>query len=129
MFVTVKTVKEHAVAGAKRQAGDNYQIRRQQAKILQALGKVEIVDNTESPSPSVAPKLRQAVIVPNLQTPADEKPAEEDTAKETPADAPAETPADTVDTTAPPVVDVVEQPKETKPKGRKSKYETRVMKA
>jgi hypothetical protein len=145
MFVTVITVKEHSANGAKRQVGDKYTIRRQQAKILEAVKKVTIVEDTESPSPSVAPKAR--VEVPKTPVQAIQ-PATSQVPAEAPAEAPlevkaltaAETPAEQAEQVEEAKTENNTSDKETengktpatsqgKPKGRTSKYGTKVMTA
>lgn len=147
MFVTVKTTAKHSGGGAKHEVGDQYTLRRQQAKILQALGKVSIVEDSESPSPSVAAKARveakpAQVAKPAAPVTAAPAPVTKDLTAATTADdkqetaeTPATTESDKKDDVAPVSTETVkpaEKPKaDDKPvaTGRKSKYGTKVMTA
>lgn len=64
MFHKVKVLKPHSFSGAKREVGDEYSARQNQAKILQALGKVEIIPDTSTRSPSFKPVVTPAVVKP-----------------------------------------------------------------
>lgn len=125
MFVTVDTIKKHS-NGKVREVGDQYSMRRQTAKLLQAFGKVSIIEGSESSSPSVDPKLRkpsvQAVVkesVAIVETLNDNTVTKDETTEETQSQV-----SETVSTPA--QVDAEEVPAK---KGRKSKYQTRDMKA
>lgn len=66
MFVKVKVTKGHSANNNRYEIGDEYFIRRQSAKILQALGKVSIIAGSETVSPSISPKNVQKVVQANI---------------------------------------------------------------
>ncbi len=125
MFVTVNTIKKHS-NGKVREIGDKYSLRRQTAKLLQAFGNVEIIEGSESSSPSVDPKLRKL----NVQPATKESVAISETLTDNTVtnveSTETETTGETETVTTPAPVVTEEAPAK---KVRKSKYQTRDMKA
>lgn len=131
MFVEVKAIKPFSYQGV-RKAGETFHMRRSNAKILEATGKLVIIEGTDTKSPTLPVQKVVATITKNVEAETvtdevddnvDDSEADLDTVTASPEDADVTSESNVSGEESPEgtSTDAAEQPV-TKTKTRKSKY-------